>query len=134
MNNALGLDFLSAQDMTQACDIYLEEMEFEGSMENRSDHETETGWYSEAVMAQALRVKLNIYKLDLDNPLQPKKKDLMRIFEDDVIGVVVNKSQEHWYAIKMLGQQIWLLGSTERPKTMTFQTFLACIREHRILF
>ena len=120
--------------MTQACDIYLEEMEFEGSMENRSDHETETGWYSEAVMAQALRVKLNIYKLDLDNPLQPKKKDLMRIFEDDVMGVVVNKSQEHWYAIKLLGQQIWRLDSTERPKTMTFQAFLDCIREHRNAF
>ena len=85
-------------------------------------------------MAQALRVNQNIYKLDLDNPLQPKKKDLMRIFEDDVIGVVVNKSQEHWYAIKMLGQQIWLVDSTQRPETMTFQAFLECIREHRNAF
>ena len=111
-------------------------MELEGCTENRADHESPTGWYSEAVMAQALRVKQNLYKLDLDNPLQPRQEDLLRIFEDDVMGVVVNKSQVHWFALKVLDQQIWLLDSVHDPRTLTFQSFLKCVQEpeHRNAF
>ena len=58
----------------------------------------------------------------------------MRIFEDSVMGVVVNKSQEHWYAFKMLEQQIWHLDSQETPRDVTFQEFLEYVRKDRNAF
>ena len=121
--------------MTEACTIHLWEMEFELSTERREDHESATGWYSEAVMATALQVKDNIYMLDLNNPLKPNDEDdLHRIYGPDVMGVVVNKFQTHWYAFKVVNERIWLLDSTEEPRIVTFQEFLECIEEHENAF
>ena len=51
----------------------------EGWEEFRADHEAADGWYSEAVMTTALRVKENIYTMNVNNPLQPTEKDLLRM-------------------------------------------------------
>ena len=109
-------------------------MAMEGSSESREDHECAAGWYSEAVMAAALRVKQNIYKMDLDKPLQPEEDNLQRIYDDDVVGIVVNKSQLHWVAFKVVEQHIWLLDSQLAPRSTTFQAFLEYVRFYRNAF
>ena len=88
LNNALGFPLLNHIDMSHACNVYLAEMQMEGSPELRNMHENEHGWYSEAVMATALRVKGNLYKLDVDKPLQPVQDEMHEIYADDVIGIV----------------------------------------------
>ena len=93
LNNAIGFDLLTTEDMTTACDVFLDEMTMELSQEERCQHELPTGWYSEAVMAQALRVKHNIYRLNLDDPVQPAEEQVLRIFGDNVLGMIVNVEQ-----------------------------------------
>ena len=136
LNNALGFAFLTAQDMTYACDVLLQEREWDGSPERREDHECAAGWYSEAVMTQALRCKRNIYKMDVDAPLKPEEEEnLERIYESDVIGVVVNVNQVHWVAFKVDEQrQIWSLDSTEFPTRKTFKAFMEYVKEYTNAF
>ena len=121
LNNALGMDFLSVEDMRNACASYLAETAFEGNPEPRHMHANENGWYSEAVMTFALRQKNNLFVLDVDNPVQPEGDDPMRIYEDDVLGIVINKDQNHWMSFRVEAGQIWHLDSIHHPRRDTSQ-------------
>ena len=66
----------------------------------------------------------NIYKLDLDNPIRPDDNaSLFRIFYPETMGIVVNKEQSHWVAIKLINSAIWLLDSTEEPELKSFDAY-----------
>ncbi len=134
LNNALGFDLLDPCDMSHACDVFLAEMAMEGSPELRHNHENKRGWYSEAVMAQALRVKNNLYMLDLDNPLRPNQDSMMRIFAEDVRGIVVNLDQRHWVAFRILDGNIWFLNSQGAPELKSFEQLCNYITEFRHAF
>eukprot|EP00959_Pyramimonas_sp_CCMP1952_P333111 6975252-Pyramimonas_sp.AAC.1 len=56
--------------MTAACTLRLGESAMEGNPEPRHLHESDGGWHSEAVLAVAQRMKQNLFRLNLDNPLQ----------------------------------------------------------------
>ena len=71
--------------------------------------------------------------MDLNDPL--RQKNLERIFDRDVMGVVVNKDQSHWFALKVdEHERIWLLDSLESPEYMIREDFLKCIRRYRDAF
>ena len=134
LNNAVGFEFLTAADMSEACTVLLHELAMEDNPERRDDHELLTGWYSEAAMAQAFRVKQNIYRLDLDDPVQPNEGHLHRLYTEDVLGLVVNKDQEHWVAVRIVDEQIWLLDSLCTPQAITFDELLNFVRAYRHAF
>ena len=134
LNNALGFDFLGAEDMSRACDVLLAELAHEGNPEPRDQHELPSGWYSEAVMATALRVKDNLYQFNVDAPLLGNDDDMMRIFTDYVRGVVVNLQQQHWVAVRVVAGDIWLLDSLTAPRLLTFDDLVRFVRTYRHAF
>ena len=92
--------------MDQALEAYLHENLLEGNIENPDLHISATGWYSEAVLATALRVKHNLFKLNLDNPIQNALGSLRRIFQPGVLGILVNQKNAHWIAYRAVDGQI----------------------------
>ena len=106
-------------------------METEGNPEVRTDHEIPTfGWYSEAVLATALRAHGNIYSLDLDNPIQHHQESALRIYEHDTLGIVANRANAQWFAYKHVNGEIWLLDSMVAPHTVTFDGYKAALRTY----
>ena len=94
-----------------------------------------SGWYSEAVMAYALRAKQNIYMLDLDNPIRVHSSDdPMRIYSPDVRGVIVNMNQCHWMAFRFLNDTIWHLDSPYSPRVSTYGGYTAFLKKYRNAF
>ena len=85
-------------------------------------------------MAQALRVKNNIYRLNVDDPVQPSEEHVQRIFANNVLGMVVNLEQVHWVAVRVVHNRIWLLDSCQVPVLHTLHAMAEYVREHRHAF
>ena len=85
-------------------------------------------------MAQALRVKNNIFRLNVDDPVQPSEEHVQRIFADNVLGMVVNLEQVHWVAARIVHNRIWLLDSCKVPVLRTLTAMVEYVREHRHAF
>ena len=134
LNNALGMACLEADEMSTACDVYLQESAFEGNHELRESHELPSGWYSEAVLATALRTKDNLFVLDLDSPLKPNVNDLARVFLDTTVGVILNQNQAHWVAYRAIGGDLWFLDSTQSPLIIPLQQLRRDIAKYRHAF
>ena len=134
VNNALGFALLEPEDMEHAFEVFQNENLIEGNVENPGLHISETGWYSEAVMAAALRVKHNLFQLNLDNPIQNNRNSLHRIFSDDVLGIIVNINNRHWIAFRCVDGQIWKLDSEGKPKPTTFAEYAEFLKKHRNKF
>ena len=128
LNNAIGEPYLSPELMTQGCDVYLEESKFEKNPQQHTDHEIpDFGWYSEAVMATALRAHENKFSLDVDNPIHDDEESALRIHEPDTLGVVVNRFNVHWLTYKLYQGEIWLLDSMLVPQTVSFDSYRAAL-------
>ena len=134
LNNALGMDFLSVEDMRNSCVAYLAETAFEGNPEPMHMHANENGWYSEAVMTFALRQKQNLFVMDVDNPVQPEGDGPMRIYTPGVLGIVINQNQNHWMSFRVEDGQIWSLDSMAHPQRVDYQDYVATLRQYRHAF
>ena len=134
LNNALGMDFLSVDDMRNSCAAYLAETAFEGNPESMHMHANENGWYSEAVMTFALRQKQNLFVMDVDNPVQPEGDGPMRIYTPGVLGIVINQNQNHWMSFRVEDGQIWSLDSMAHPQRIDYQDYVATLRQYRHAF
>ena len=87
-----------------------------GNKIDRDDHEIPgSGWYSEAVMATALRAEGNIYSVYVNDPVRHSTDNPTRIFAPDTAGVVVNRAGVHWFAYKHVDGAIWCLDSVREP-------------------
>ena len=123
--------FLTPALMARACDVFLFEMEVEGNPEQHRDHEIPaSGWYSEAVLATALRAHGTIYSLDLDNPIQHHQASALHIHEHDTLGIVANRANVHWLAYKHANGELWLLDSMVAPHTVTFDAYRDALRTY----
>jgi hypothetical protein len=134
LNNAMGIAFLDPEDMDRALEVYLNENYIEGNIEDPQIHISQTGWFSEAVMATALRVKHNLFKLNLDDPIQDNIDSMHRIFSDLVLGVVVNIDNRHWIAYRCVDEQIWKLDSAKTPARKSFAEFQKELKKYRNKF
>ena len=134
LNNALGFALLAPEDMEHAFEVFQNENLIEGNVENPGLHISETGWYSEAVMAAALHVKHNLFQMNLDNPIQNNRNSLHRIFSDDVLGIIVNINNRHWIAFRCVDGQIWKLDSEGKLKPTTFAEYAEFLKKHRNKF
>ena len=137
LNNAIGFELLDAWAMSRACDIFLEEMAHEGSHEDRADHEVPgSGWYSEAVLATALRAAGNLFSLDVNDPINHRSENPSRILAPETLGVVVNKAGWHWFAYKNENGQIWRLDSLSQPTPLSYDEYLQdlALPDHRNAF
>ena len=85
-------------------------------------------------MAQALRVKDNIYRLNLDDPVQPAEEQVLRIFGDNVFGMIVNVEQRHWVAVRIAGGHLWLLDSEQTPVLLNVLQLLDYVATYRHAF
>ena len=108
--------------------------EREGNLEERSDHEAPTGWYSEAVMAFALRMHHNIFKLDVDNPLPRTRGAVERLRQQETVGIVIDQGQAHWTAAKVVNDNIWYLDSQKSPELWSEERFVNHIQRFRHAF
>jgi hypothetical protein len=132
LNNALGGEHaFSNDDLSNACDVVVAESLFPdnegiaGDPQHRHDHEAADGWYSEAVLAMALRRTLQ-YRLLLE-PLHVNPNVLE---ESRIAGAVVNKDNEHWVALRRVEGRIWLLDSTRQPRALHHEEYMAFIKRH----
>jgi len=126
VNNAMGMELLTNELISQACDIFLLEYTLlHGVPTRREDNEKDHGWYSSEVLAQAL----SDHNLELLlNPLC----NAPEIFsEDRVFGAIVNIDNAHWVALKRVDGDIWLLDSTAAPEILSEEEFLQLINFHR---
>ena len=142
LNNAMGGSVLSVSDMAEACTAYLAESRREHFVERREDHSSWNGWYSEATMAFVFRWKIARHalgraaklKLDLNKPIQPTHESGLRIYEEDTLGVVVNKQQSHWVTFKIEHGEIWLLDSGAEPVCYSYEKYIAFLEMYRNAF
>ena len=146
LNNAIGGGFFSQEDMSRACTDFLREATREGLYENREDHEyTNTGWYSEALMAYVVNWKIAQNALgnfeggqmlfDLNNPVRAESHaSLRRIYDLNVHGIIVNQTQTHWTAIRYVNHNIWLLDSLKEPTMLTWEAYTAYIAQYHNAF
>ena len=137
LNNGIGYNLLEPAAMPRACDTFLTEMAFDGSPELREDHEVPgSGWYSEAVLATALRAEGNIYSLYVNDPIRHTTDNPARIFAPNTAGVVVNRTGAHWFAYKNVNGQIWCLDSLHEPRQVSYDDYLQDLaqRKHKNAF
>ena len=133
LNNALGGERgikFTDKDLKDACDNVV----FESLLPDREggapsdptvheDHMKESGWYSEQVLAETLR-----QSLQFDLCLQPLHSNPYALYLDDVVGAVVNQNNNHWVAVKKIGDNIWLLNSTNpEPEALTWREYMSLI-------
>lgn len=135
LNNALASEHsFGNTDLAEACNTFLEESRFpdaEGVQvypERRKDHEHRRGWYSIQVLAKALE-KTGMYRLETTQPLHVNPK---RLFDPTVAGALVNLDNEHWVALKVVDDVIWLLDSQkQRPVSISHAELLHYVRRYR---
>lgn len=121
--------------MSSACTDLLRESHFEHLAEIRSEHEQESGWHSEAVMAFVFRWytahhelgEAFAYKLDLDNPVLAHR-NAERIYDPRTAEIIVNEDMLHCVTLKFHNNHIWLLDSMRRPTRLTYEEYLAFLR------
>ena len=134
LNNALGGEHIfSNQDMSTACEIFIWESKFPDApgyapaMEIRSRHEKPNGWYSFQVMGTALR-HTAVFALSE----QPLRESPDIIYNQAVVGAVVNLNNQHWVAIKFRDGALWLLDSGNQGAVYySYPMYLAYVQEHR---
>ena len=73
-------------------------------------------------------------KLDLNKPIQPTHESGLRIYEEDTLGVVVNKQQSHWVTFKIEHGEIWLLDSEAEPARYSYEKYIAFLKMYRNAF
>ena len=131
LNNALGEPLHTADDMTRACKIYLQQSRAEGNPEVRTDHEGPRGWYSSEVLSTAV-TSTTVWRrgrVEHIMHLEPLREnpDALRTS----IGAVVNIRNEHWVALRWLRDAVWLLDSVRsRPIRLAWPMYLAFLAEH----
>ena len=81
-------------------------------------------------MAQALRVKQNIYRLSIDDPVQASEAQVLHMSGTNALGMVVNVAQRHWIAIRAFEGELWLLDSGDKPSLLTLNDVVGYVRAH----
>ena len=130
LNNALGgeLIFTNA-DLSTACDVLIAESCFPDAngvldIQRREDHESAAGWYSEEVLATALRASLHYELL-----LQPLKQNVNKLMEENIVGAICNKNNQHWIAFKYVDGAVWLLDSVSRPQRLSHESYVRFVND-----
>ena len=140
LNNVLGGEghiIFTNEHLKDACDgVVFESLipDREGGVPadptSHEDHMGDNGWYSEQVLAETLR-RTFLYELCL----QPLHCNPNVIYEDEVVGAVVNQDNVHWVALKRVEDHLWLLNSTEpQPETLSWSQYMSLINEFRNAF
>ena len=128
LNNVLGGEHIfTPDDLEEACDVVIWESlipDDNGVLhpEERSDHVAGTGWYSDQVLAKALQ-STHTWQLSLT----PLHTNVNQMEDVNVIGAIVNQRNEHWVALKRVGDQMWLLNSLESPRVLPYDEYVSFV-------
>ena len=125
LNNAIGYAFMEREHLEEAAEVYLAEALANDNHEQRADHIRTNGWYSEAVLAYAFRLRGHLFSLNLDNQLLADTDRPLRIYAADVRGVVVNMNNAHWMSYRFVDDRIWALDSRYAPRPVSYDEYLA---------
>ena len=129
LNNAVGRDWQTVEDMQHACDDYLMASHHEGLLEIRAEHAKPSGWYSIEVMCHAMNTTSMrvLGRVEFVISLEPLHANPNAISTS--IGAVVNIGNRHWVALRKIGDQVWLLDSQEplplRLTDVEYKTFIS---------
>ena len=135
LNNSLGFQLCTDDDMTFALEDYIRSSNHEGLHEIRSMHAKRTGWYSSEVMTHAITTTSmrrfgNVrYVMDI-KPL---------IVDPNIIhtslGAIVNIDNNHWVAIRSIGGKIMLFDSKDKiPRQYSQNDYVAFINKRRAAY
>ena len=132
LNNALGHPLHDANDMTRACEIYLQEISVDGLRDSRGMHEGPGGWYSSEVMAKAVTSTCmsKLGRVEHVMHLEPLhvNPDALR----GSLGAVVNIRNAHWVALRWCKETVWLLDSmAPSPRSLTWREYLDFVNRHK---
>ena len=58
----------------------------------------------------------------------------MRIFGDNVLGMIVNVEQRHWVAVRIADGRLWLLDSEQAPVQLSVLQLLDYVATYRHTF
>ncbi len=121
--------------MQEALEDYLVSARREGLYEPRSENWKPGGWYSVEVIAHALnttsmsRAGKILYVLELKELYTEPERI------HNVIGALVNLSNDHWVALRSVAGQIWCLDSLEdQPSKWSFDQYKGFIKHHKAAF
>ena len=68
--------------------------------------------------------KHSFFRLNLDKPLLHNANCPLRIYAEDVRGVVVNMANIHWVAFRVRSGHIWHVDSCSEPRIVTYSEYL----------
>ena len=135
LNNAVGRQWQTEEDMYLAIDDYLATCWSEGLPEVRAEHATPSGWYSIEVMSHAVTSTSmrNAGRVEFVLELQPLHVNVGAL--RSAVGAIVNIQNRHWVAIRRVANQLWYLDSQEpQPLPMTEADLKTFVFRHRAAF
>ena len=75
------------------------------------------------------------WHLDLDNPVQPNARSVLRLRVESSLGLIVNQESMHWTAIRVEHCTYWLLDSLKAaPVQLTEERVIAYVKKWRHAF
>ena len=131
LNNVVGEAIFTTDDMSHAIDVFLEENA--DLADDRSAHERPGGWYSVEVMATALRSTFMAKRgrIMYELRLEALHASPYMIDVQEVVGAIVNRAGQHWFALRREGASIWKLDSMQRgPVQLSRAEYLALVQTH----
>ena len=137
LNNLIGMELFTAEDLHDACQRYLGEQAMRGLLQDGEDasmHMTADGWYSSEVLAWALSNTVRLFGPDSaeHEMLLTELHGHEEIFRSaEVIGALQNRGNAHWIAIRKEGDAVWLLDSMCEPRRLEPAAVSAQFRQHR---
>lgn len=122
LNNIVGAAVFTNSDLTEACEYFLDEyLATHGIRAPRHHHEKRQGWYSSEVLARTLT------NHSMELLLEPLHRNPDRLFDEDILGAVVNQGNAHWVALKYVDHCVWLLDSLDGPQLLSNDEYLAFV-------
>lgn len=135
LNNAVGHNWQTIDDMQRACDDYLASTWREGLVEVHADHAKPSGWYSIEVMCHAMKTtSMRVAgKIEFVLSLEPLHVNPNALCA--CVGAVVNIGNRHWVALRRIGGQVWRLDSqASLPQRLTEAEYMTFVSKHRSAF
>ena len=134
LNNVIGYQFCNDGDMKFAVEDYLEASKREGLYETRRKHCSDTGWFSVEIMCHAVNTTSMQKKgrVEYEVKLNALYNHLHLIYIS--LGAIVNINNEHWVALKSIGDVIWLLDSEKQPMEITYEEYSNYVHKHRAAY
>ena len=134
LNNCLGCEFATPEDLEAALQELLRILRQEGVPEVRAQHTAIGGWYSIEVLAQAV-TQVSMAKRDrVDYVLSLEPLCVNPSAIRSSVGAIVNIDNKHWVAVRWVQGSVWMLDSQDEPRQLSWNAYVYFVRLNRSAF